>query len=119
MSPKVKRIYSENNDYQHIEVIKRNREKRGKYREIFVEGVKSIELALRNNWEVVAFVYSSERKLSQWAMNILNHSKAQYHYDLPLPLMSKLSDRDESSELIAVVSMPNNDLARCCTATLE
>ncbi|HEX2953574.1 MAG TPA: TrmH family RNA methyltransferase [Bacillota bacterium] len=112
MSVKVKKIYSENNDFQHIEVIKRNREKRNKYKEFFVEGVKSIELALKNHWEIVSYIYSSERRLSQWATNILEHSKAETHFDLPLSLMEKLSDRNEGSELMAVVSMPGNDRSR-------
>jgi len=112
MSVKTKKIYSENNDYQHIDVIKRNREKRNKYKEIFVEGVKPIERAIQNNWEFAAFAYSSQRKLSNWAKDILYHSKADIHYDMPLELMEKLSDKEESSEIIAVVSMPKNDLAR-------
>ncbi len=112
MNVKIKKIYTENNDFQHIDVIKRNREKRNKYKEFFVEGVKPIERAIQNNWEIVAFVYSSQRKLSNWANDILHHSKANIHYDLPIELMEKLSDKEESSEMIAIVSMPNNDLTR-------
>lgn len=112
MAVKVKKIYSENNDFQHMEVLRRNREKRNKYREFFVEGVKSIERALHNRWEIVAFAYSSQRKLSNWAKDILDNSSAGVHYDLPVELMDKLSDKEESSELIAIVSMPANDLSR-------
>lgn len=112
MGVKVKKIYSENNDYQHLDVIKRNREKRNKYQEFFVEGVKPIERALQNNWEISSFAYSSQRKLSNWAKDILSHSKANIHYDLPLELIENLSDKEESSELIAIVSMPKNDLTR-------
>ncbi|HEX3044469.1 MAG TPA: TrmH family RNA methyltransferase, partial [Bacillota bacterium] len=109
MKPVLKKIYSENNDFQHLDVLKRNREKRNKYQEFLVEGVKPIEQALRNNWEIRAFVFTSMRKLSQWACRILETSTAQIHYDLPLELMEKLSDKEESSELIAVVSMLKPD----------
>lgn len=112
MAVKVKRLYSENNDYQHLEVIKRNREKRNKYREFFVEGVKSIERALQNDWEIVSFAYSSQRKLSNWAKGILDRSKASIHYEIPLELMEKLSDKEESSELVAIVSMPSEGFSR-------
>lgn len=112
MNVTIKKVYSENNDFQHLDVIKRNREKRNKYKEIFVEGVKPIERAIENNWKINSFLYSSQRKLSNWAKDILHHSKANIHYDLQLELMEKLSDKEESSEIIAIVSMPENDLTR-------
>ena len=113
MKPKVKRIFSENNDFQRVEVIKRNREKRNKYNEFFVEGVKSINYAVENNWSIKAFVYSKEKPLSEWAENILRNSKAETHLELPLKLMDKLSDKEEeASEIFAIISMPTNDLSR-------
>lgn len=108
----VKKLYSENNDFQHIEVLKRNREKRCKYKEFFLEGVKPIERALHYGWEIKAFVYAPERSLSGWAREILQSSRAPIHYELPLALMEKLSDKEESSELIAVVAIPAMDLSR-------
>lgn len=113
MKPKVKRIFSENNDFQRVEVIKRNREKRNKHNEFFVEGVKSINYAIENNWIIKSFVYSKEKPLSEWAENILKNSRAEIHLELPLKLMDKLSDKEEeTSEIFAVVSMPANDLSR-------
>jgi TrmH family RNA methyltransferase len=109
MKPVLKKIYSENNDYQHLDVLKRNREKRNKYQEFLVEGVKPIEQALQNNWKIKAFVFSSKRKLSQWACRILETSTAQIHYDLPLELMEKLSDKEDCSEIIAVAAIPGDD----------
>jgi 23S rRNA (uridine2479-2'-O)-methyltransferase len=113
MKPKIKKVFSENNDFQRVEVIKRNREKRNKYNEFFVEGVKAINYALENNWTIKSFIYSKEKLLSEWASNILNNSKAETHLELPLKLMDKLSDKDEeTSEILAVVSMPDNDFSR-------
>jgi tRNA G18 (ribose-2'-O)-methylase SpoU len=112
MKPHIKKIYSENNDYQHLEVLKRNREKRNKYQEFLVEGVKPIEQALHHNWEIKALVFSSERRLSNWARGILDSSSASTHYDLPLELMEKLSDKEDSSEIIAVTALPGNDRSK-------
>lgn len=113
MKPNVIKIFTENNEFQHAEVIKRNREKRNKYNEFFIEGVKSINYAISNDWVIKSFIYSTEKPLSVWANNILCNSKAETHLELPLNLMDKLSDKDEeSSEIIAIVSMPGNDLSR-------
>lgn len=113
MKPLVKTIRNENNDFQRIEVVKRNREKRNRYREFFVEGVKPINFAIENNWEIRSFVYSGEAPLSDWAKGVLRNSTAKTHFELPLRLMDKLSDKDEElSELIAIVSIPGDDIAR-------
>ncbi|AUS96755.1 hypothetical protein CDQ84_05675 [Clostridium thermosuccinogenes] len=87
MKPKIKRIFSENNDFQRFEVLKRNREKRAKYNEFFVEGVKSINYATEYNWNIKSFICTRERQLSQWANNILKNSKAETHFELTYKLM--------------------------------
>lgn len=115
MKPKIKKIYSENNDFQHIEVLKRNREKRNKYKEFFVEGVKSINSAIENKWKIKSFIYTTERPLSRWVQNILNNSEAEIHLELPAKLMDKISDKEDPYEIVAVVSMPQNDLSRIKT----
>ena len=51
----VKKIFSENNDFQRVEVIKRNREKRNKHNEFWVDGVKSINYAIENNWNIKSY----------------------------------------------------------------
>lgn len=112
MKPKVVKIYSENNDFQHIEVLKRNREKRSKFKEFFVEGVASINQAINNNWGIKAFIYQQEKELSDWAKHILKNSKAEKHYELSENLLEKLSDKEESSELIAIIRIPADDFRR-------
>ncbi|HIH25022.1 TPA: RNA methyltransferase [Candidatus Woesearchaeota archaeon] len=105
-------IYSENNEFQHAEVLKRNREKRQKNKEFFVEGVKPIEQVMANRWEVTTLLHDKERSLSDWAKNIIEVSNAQKILELPSELMQKLSDKEETSELIALVRMQKDDLAR-------
>lgn len=112
MPPKLVRLFSENNEFQHAEVLRRNRQKRQAYREFFLEGVRPINLALVNGWTIHAFYFSRERGLSDWAWDILRQSRARVHYDLPADLLERLSNKEEPSELIAVVGMPEDDLAR-------
>mgnify|MGYP000939227603 FL=1 len=113
MKPKTKRIFSANNDFQRVEVLKRNREKRNKYQQFFVEGVKAINYALEYNWPIQWFVYSREKPLSAWAEEILRQSQAELHLELPYQLMVQLSEKEaETSELIAVVGMVPHELSR-------
>lgn len=110
--PPVVKIYSENNDFQYAETLSRKREKRQKQREFFVEGVRPINQALKYRWPIRAFLYTREKPLSDWAENILRESRARTHYELPGPLHAKLSNKSEPSELIALVTMPDDDLRR-------
>ena len=110
--PRVIRIYSENNDFQYIETLRRRREKRQHQREFFIEGVRPINQALKYNWTINAFIYARETKLSDWAKNILAQSPAPIHYEMPSALLEKLSNKSEPSELLALVGMPDDDPAR-------
>jgi TrmH family RNA methyltransferase len=112
MKPKIVKIYSENNHFQHAETLRRNREKRHKHKEFFVEGVRAINQALQYDWTINAFLYSREQRLSGWAQDVLAGSQAQVHYELPLNLLEKLSNKTDASELLAIVAMPDDDLAR-------
>lgn len=112
MPPRTVRLFSENNDFQHAEVLRRNRQKRQAYREFFLEGVRPINLAIEHGWPIHAFFSSEEHGLSDWARNILRHSTANVHYDLPEQFLEKLSNKSEASELIAIVAIPDDDLSR-------
>lgn len=110
MSPEIKTLKNKNNEYQHIEVLKRNRTKRMRYQEFFIEGVEPINQALANNWNIISFTYCYQSKLSDWAKDILANSRAEVHYQLSQKLMEDLSDKNNPSELIAIASMPDNNL---------
>jgi tRNA G18 (ribose-2'-O)-methylase SpoU len=112
MKPVVIRISKENAYFQHVESLRRRREKRQKHREFFVEGVRPINQALKYNWHIKAFLYAPENRLSDWARNILSHSPAETHVELTPALLEKLSNKAEPSELLAVVAMAEDDLAR-------
>jgi TrmH family RNA methyltransferase len=106
------RIYTENNQFQYLETLRRNRTKRSKTQTFFVEGVNAINQALAHQWKIEAFAYVSDFRLSDWATGILQQSSANKHYELPFELMRKISQKEEASELIAIVRMPTDDLVR-------
>lgn len=110
--PKVINIYSENDKFQNIETLRRNREKRNKLNEFVFEGVRNINNALEFRWKINSFIYSPQKKLSNWAQDILKKSQAKYHYQLPLNLLQKLSTKEETSELLAMAEIPKDDLKR-------
>ncbi|HCG02848.1 MAG TPA: rRNA methyltransferase [Chloroflexi bacterium] len=111
-TPRVVQIHSANNHFQHAEVLRRNRHKRQHYKEFFLEGVRPINLAIQHGWGIVAYYYSPERGLSDWAKNILRQSPAPTHFELSTQLLAELSGKAEPSELIALLAMPDDDLQR-------
>ncbi len=112
MSATVHTIYTKNSEFQYIETLRRNRVKRNKAGEFFVEGVRAINLAVENGWEINALVFSREKRLSDWAEGIIKKANAKRHYELEGPLLAELSQKEEPSELIALVAMPGNELSR-------
>ena len=68
---KIERIYSKNAAYQKFEVLKTNRNKRYKYGEFFVEGVRNLNEAVRCGWHICSFLYTRENRLSGWAEEML------------------------------------------------
>ncbi|WP_409229202.1 TrmH family RNA methyltransferase [Gudongella sp. SC589] len=105
-------VLKEDNNFQRFEVIKRNRNKRHKYGEFFVEGVRNINEAIRNNWDISSFLYSGERDLSDWAMDILENVKVEALYRMSDELMDKLSGKENTSELLAIVKMKPDSIER-------
>lgn len=110
--PKIKTIYSENNDFQYIETLRRNREKRHQNKEFFIEGVRPINQAIKYQWTINAYAYSNNERLSGWAKDVLKNSSAKIHYELPHTLLKKLSNKEDTSELLALVSIPEDSLER-------
>lgn len=101
----IQRIYSKNAVYQKFEVLKSNRNKRYKYQNFFVEGVRNINEAIKNHWQIQSFLYSFEKPLSSWAGNVLERFKTEINYELTAELMQDLSSKEDTSELLAVVKM--------------
>ena len=101
--PNIIKVFSKDNHFQHIEVLKRNREKRHRHQKIFVEGVFSIKLALANNWKFEALIYAQDRVLSDWAQDTIRRANPKSVYELAPTLMEELSEKEEPSELLALI----------------
>jgi tRNA G18 (ribose-2'-O)-methylase SpoU len=112
MTPRTVTIRSANNHFQRAEVLRRNRQKRQQYGEFFLEGVRPINMAISHDWTLSAFYFSPERGLSDWAKGILRNSRAATHFELSPSLLEQLSDKTDSSELVAIGVIPEDDLSR-------
>ncbi len=109
---KIVKVYSKNADYQKFEVLKTNRNKRYRYFEFFVEGVRNINEAIKNGWAFSSFIYTPDMPLSGWAREILQTVKTDVNYELPEGLMAELSGKTDTSELMAVVKMREDSFTR-------
>ena len=96
-------IGKENATFQEIIALKENRTKRIQQKKFFVEGVQNIKDAISNNWKIVNYIYSDYNSLSDWAKSVLPLSKQ--NFCLTKNLMSKISDKEDVSELVAIIEM--------------
>ena len=106
---KIQRIYTKNAAYQKFLVLLSNRVKRHKYNEFIVEGVRNINEAVKNGWQINSFIYPHKKKLSGWAASLLENIKTNLNYELDDVLMNELSGKQDVSELIAVANMKNDE----------
>lgn len=109
---RTEKINSKSAAFQKFEVLKTNRNKRYKYGEFFVEGVRNINNAVENGWTIVSFLYDAERKLSDWAKDKLATVKTEVNYALKPELLAALSSKEDTSELLAVIKMRDDDFSR-------
>lgn len=98
-----------------MEVLKRNRTKRHRYGEFLVEGVRALNGAVQGGWEIRSFAFARGRTLSRWAQTMLDESNAESHFEMTADLFDSLSDKEEPSELLAVVGMKPDDATRITT----
>lgn len=105
------KIYNKNNLYQKFEVLKTNRNKRYRYHEFLVEGVRSLNEAVKNNWEIHSFLYD-KTNLSDWAKEMIASTRTEMNYCLTAELMRELSGKEDTSELMAVIGMREDELTK-------
>lgn len=98
------KLYSKNNSYQKFETLKTNRNKRYKYNEFLVEGVRSLNEAVKNNWHIKSLIYD-KNNLSDWAADMIRTVQTEENFCLTPELMRDLSEKEDSSELLAVIEM--------------
>ena len=106
---KEQKIFTKNSTYQQIEVLKTNRNKRYKMNQFLVEGVRSLKEAAKNGWKIKSLIYCSEN-LSDWAKEMIREVKTEVNYNLTSQLLSELSDKTDTSELMAIIEMREDRL---------
>ena len=89
-----------------METLKRNRHKRTKSGETFVEGVLPIELCVANGHRILQVLCSDRRKLSRWANDLIASRADVLLYRVDDDLFRSLCDREEGSELIVIAERP-------------
>jgi len=98
----------ENHWFQLASTLKTNRQKRSREKMFFVEGVRSVNaLRASPSWQVAALFYCPAKRLSGWARDVLDAFPSAQRLELSSALMEKLSDREEGSEVLALVRMPD------------
>lgn len=117
MSPPVTTpITTRNARFQQWQALLDNRTKRHRLGEFLVQGVRPISLAIEHGWTVRAVLGDDRARRSAWAAEIWDSrapTLAEAERVLLAPeLMAELGGRDEPPELVAVVALPPDDLAR-------
>ncbi|MBR3999317.1 MAG: rRNA methyltransferase [Clostridia bacterium] len=103
------RIRTRDAAYQKLEVLSTNRNKRYKYYEFLVEGVRNINEARKNGWEFSSLIFDPAADLSDWAKDTIKHTKTDVNIELSGSLMAELSEKEDTSELMAVIKMRRDD----------
>ena len=103
------KVIAKDSTYQKFEVLKTNRNKRYKYNEFLVEGVRSLKEAVANKWNIKSFIYDSGN-LSDWARGTISSVKTQGNFVLTPELMKDLSGKEDTSELMAIIEMREDRL---------
>ncbi len=104
-------VTTENHWFQLALALKSNRQKRHRERLFFVEGVRSLnQLRGRPGWTVRALLFCPQRRLSGWARDVLRELSGATLLEVAAHLMDRLADREEGSELLALVEMPRTGL---------
>ena len=103
------KIIAKDSTYRKFEVLKSNRNKRYKYNEFLVEGVRSLKEAVTNKWNIKSFIYD-KNNLSDWARNTINSVNTKEKFVLTPELMKDLSGKEDTSELMAIIEMREDKL---------
>ncbi|MBN1934459.1 MAG: rRNA methyltransferase, partial [Anaerolineae bacterium] len=103
---------AQNPKIKHVLGLVDRRRMRQRYRQFFVEGVRAINAAYEYGWEIECLIYCPECDLSDWAQGVVARTDLRVHLPVNAYLMERISQRSESSELVAVVRQAEDDLAR-------
>lgn len=106
------RITRRNSAFQVLQSLASNRQKRHQSRTFLVEGVRPITVALERGWPFGAVIYAGGRKLSAWATDVIERTPHATRYELAEELLAELSRKEDTSEILAVLEMPDDGFER-------
>lgn len=109
---KTRRLRSANADFQLARSLRDNRKQRLRQGRFLVEGVRAIDAAVEAGWGIDSFWHAERDELSSWARDHLDRGAARTAYELAPDLLAELSAKDDTSELVALVDLPPDDLSR-------
>lgn len=109
---RVLRVTSRNAQFQQWQALLGNRAKRQRSGEFIVQGVRPITLAVRHGWQIRALLHNADGAASRWAREMLD-AVATTRVAVSAELMHELGEKTGASpELLAIVALPDDDLAR-------
>jgi TrmH family RNA methyltransferase len=107
-------ISAENAEFQIIESLKNNRTKRAKNKEIFIEGIESIKMALKAGLNITRIITTGNNSI--WAKDLIMSYENSPEKSGPKiiemtdMLYRKLCVRSEPSEMLVTAGLPNRKL---------
>src|SRR5437764_10320642 len=111
------RVTTRNGRFQQWHALLGSRAKRQRNGEFLVQGVRPITMAVRHGWPLRALLYDGGAALSAWARQTLDSvDTGTTRVAMASDLMRELGGKtDDTPELLAVVTMPDDDLVRIPT----
>lgn len=94
-------IRAANAEYQVLEALRTNRQKRNREKAFLVEGVRNIDATFTHGWTVRTGLARLGAKRSAWADSVL--ARCADVLELTPALFDRLSDRDDPPEVVLVV----------------
>lgn len=110
------RITSGDARYQQWHALLDNRSKRHRSSAFLVQGVRPISQALRANWPLVALLVNADVDLSEWARGTSTQTPVPV-LAISADLLATLAEHDDAPEVVAVATMPADNLDRIRPAT--
>jgi TrmH family RNA methyltransferase len=107
-----RRILSPDADFQLALALLDNRKQRRRQRRFAVQSVAAIDAALAGGWSFDSLWTPTGKRLSAWARDVLARSDAALHVELAPDLFAQLSGKREPGELVALLTLPPDDLGR-------
>lgn len=105
------RVTSRNARFQQWQALLANRGKRQRSGTFLVQGVRPISQAVEHGWPIRTLLFDADRRLSQWARDLLESTPAE-HIALSAELLAELGEKNDPPEAVAVTELPPDDLDR-------